>query len=106
MNKDLETILSQLSQEFSRILGDRLEALYLYGSQARGDAQRDSDIDVLAVVRGEFNYMQLLELTAPASCTLSLDHDIVISSAFISKKRFDHENSPFILNVKREGVTI
>ena len=50
--EQLKAILLQLRQEFSRILGDRLEAMYLYGSQARGDARPDSDIDVLAVIRG------------------------------------------------------
>jgi predicted nucleotidyltransferase len=106
MNENLPVILSQLHQEFARILGDRLEGLYLYGSQARGDARPDSDIDVLAVIRGPVETMQLLEETAPASCGLSLEHNIVISSAFISKERFEQENSPFTINIRRDAVAI
>jgi len=104
--QDLPTLLATLRQGFERILGDQLEAMYLYGSQARGDAQSTSDIDVLAIIRGEFNHLDLLETTAPVTCTLSLENDVVISSAFISKNRFDTEKSPFILNVKREGVPL
>jgi len=104
--QDLPTLLATLRQGFERILGEQLEAMYLYGSQARGDAQPTSDIDVLAIIRGEFNHLDLLETTAPVTCTLSLENDVVISSAFISKSRFDTEKSPFILNVKREGVPL
>jgi predicted nucleotidyltransferase len=104
--QDISALLTTLRQGFERILGDRLETLYLYGSQARGDAQTTSDIDILAVIRGDFNHLDLLETTAPVTCGLSLENDVVISSAFISKKRFDNEKSPFILNVKREGVAL
>jgi predicted nucleotidyltransferase len=38
--KHLATILKRLRTELALILGDRLEAIYLYGSQARGDARQ------------------------------------------------------------------
>ncbi|MBL7164506.1 MAG: nucleotidyltransferase domain-containing protein [Anaerolineales bacterium] len=104
--QNLSDILTTLRRDFEQLLGRRLEAIYLYGSRARGDAQPDSDIDILAVVRGSFNHMDLLEMTSPVTCGLSLENDVVISSAFISHDRFDNEKSPFILNVKREGIAI
>jgi predicted nucleotidyltransferase len=36
----------------NELLGDRLEAIYLYGSQARGEARLDSDIDVMITNTG------------------------------------------------------
>lgn len=104
--KNLSEILSTLRRDFDHILGKRLEAIYLYGSQARGDAQAGSDIDILAVIRGSFNHLELLEETSQVTCGLSLENDVVISSAFISRDRFENENSPFVLNVKREGIAI
>lgn len=104
--QNLSDILSTLRDDFEEILGRRLEAIYLYGSQARGDAQPGSDIDILAVIRGSFNHMDLLEMTADVTCGLSLENDVVISSAFVSHERFENEKSPFILNVKREGIAI
>ena len=106
MTTGLEPILRKLRCQLNDILGARLEAVYLFGSQARGDARADSDIDILIVLREEPNYMELLEETAPAVCGLSLEHDVVISPAFISKERFENERLPFILNVVQDYVRL
>jgi len=102
----LQEILIALREELQETMGSQLEAIYLYGSQARGEARPDSDIDILIVVRGEHDYLELLERVAPVVCGLSLEHDVVISPAFISKERYDQEQIPFILNVRREAVAL
>jgi len=102
----LTKILETLRQEFSQALGDQLEGILLFGSRARGEERPDSDIDVLVIVRSEFDYNYLIKRTSPIVSALSLQYDVVISRAFISKERFEQEQSPFLLNVRREGVAI
>lgn len=97
-------ILSILRQGLSTILGDRLEAVYLYGSHARGNALPDSDIDVLIVIRKDFDYGEMFDKTIDLAADLSLEYDVVISRAFVSKERFEHETSPFLMNVRREAI--
>ncbi|MGD8749807.1 MAG: nucleotidyltransferase domain-containing protein [Anaerolineales bacterium] len=104
--RDLSNILAALRREFSSILGGQLEGLYLYGSRARGEAHSTSDIDVLVVISGEFDYGDLLARTSQCVASLSLANDVVISRVFISKERFEYEQSPFLLNVRKEGVAI
>lgn len=102
----LGKILKALRREFSLVLGEQFEAMLLFGSQARGKAHPDSDIDVLVVVRGPFDYGDLIKRTSPIVSSLSLQHDVVISRVFVSTEQFEHEQSPFLLNVRREGVAV
>jgi predicted nucleotidyltransferase len=102
----LEKILQALRLELKQVLGDQLETVILFGSQARGEARTDSDIDILVVVRDEFDYGDLIQRTSAIVSALSLKYDVVISRAFTSRRRFDQERSPFFLNVRREGVTV
>jgi predicted nucleotidyltransferase len=99
-------ILETLRQVFARLLGDQVESMRLYGSRARGDHRPDSDIDLLVVMREAFDDGALIERTSEVVSTLSLENDIVISRAFVSKDRFDREQSPFSLNVRREGIAL
>jgi len=105
-DSQITTILRVLRRELSRELGNQLETVLLFGSRARGESRKDSDIDVLIVVRGEFDYGDLIKRTSKIVSDLSLQHDVVISRAFASKERFENEQSPFFLNVRREGVVI
>ncbi len=104
--RELQGILRSLRGELARILGDQLQSVILYGSQARGQARSDSDIDVLVVVRDDSDYGDLIRRTSEAVSALSLQHDVVISRAFVSRKRFEWEQTPFLLNVRREGVPV
>jgi uncharacterized protein len=104
--RNLRGVLRDLREELARCLGDQLVSVFLYGSQARSQARPDSDIDVLVVVRDDSDYGDLIRRTSAAVSTLSLRYDVVISRAFISQERYAREQSPFLLNVRREGVAI
>ena len=71
-----------------------------------GDARLDLDIDVLVVMNGNFNLEELIDKTLDLVADLSLEYDVVISRAFVNKERFDHEMSPFLMNVRREAVPV
>jgi len=104
--RELQGILRNLHREFTRILGDQLVSVILYGSQARGQARSGSDIDVLVVVRDDSDYGDLIRRTSATVSALSLQHDVVISRTFVSRERFEREQTPFLLNVRREGVPV
>lgn len=104
--KQLRRILRALRKELDTALGERMEKVILYGSQARGDARDDSDIDVLIVLKDDFKYRTMLKKTSKIVAKLSLDNDVVISRAFASRQQYEQSRMPFLMNVRREGIAI
>lgn len=105
MNKKLKTVLAELRHQLESLYGPRLVRLILYGSQARGDAEPGSDIDVLVVLEGPVNPGEEIERTGKIVAGLSLEYNEVIACVFVSSDQFEHEQSPLLINVRREGET-
>ncbi len=106
MNPRIRTILAELRKRFEALYGDRLVKLVLYGSQARGDAEPDSDIDVLVVLKGEVIPEQEIERTGDIVSEVSLLHQTVVSCVFVPEERYRSEWTPLLSNVRREGVLV
>ena len=105
-SEQMSILLHELRRELQQVLGEQIEAIYLYGSQARGDARPDSDVDVLVVLNGDFRYFELIERTGEIAARLSLKFDTVISLAFSSLDKFNQQKIPFLLNVRQEGIAV
>lgn len=102
----LRQILGEYKQALAGVLGEDLHAVILYGSQARGDAEEGSDIDVLCVMKSPFDYGELIVRTSGVSAAISLRHDVVISTAFVALAHYERRKTPFLMNVRREGVAV
>lgn len=102
----LQPLLTTLRSHLEQLYGERLVQVILYGSQARGDARFDSDIDVLIVLRGPLEPSQEIKRTSEFIAQLCLENNVLISRAFASLDQVEAEQSPFFLNVRREGVVL
>ena len=104
MTRDIREVLTSLKKELSSLYGERLKGVYLFGSYARGEADEESDIDVLIVLDRVDNYSQEIDRTSELIARLSLECDRSISCVFVPEERWKHEETMFLINVREEAV--
>jgi len=82
--------------------------IILFGSEARGDARPDSDIDLLVLLSGEKKSVNREMEICGQTMLLEGQTGISISPKIYLKK--DWENRPFVtpfyLNVMKEGIAL
>ena len=80
----------------------------LYGSEARGDAQVGSDIDVLILVNKEKITLEDEEKITFPIYLLELKTGVLISPMIVTKKTWENRpfKTPFYVNIMNEGVEI
>lgn len=99
-------VLDELRARLRELYGERLVKLVLFGSQARGDARPDSDIDVMVVLKGEVEVETERRRVLPITLELSLENNVVILCSYVSERRFDQEQSRLLHNARTEGVAV
>ncbi len=106
MKAPVRTTLADYRAHLQKVYGPRLAGLILFGSQARGDAARDSDIDVMIILSGPLDQWEEIQRTSRMTAELSLKYDTVISRIFSTPEQAKADTSPFHENIRREGVLV
>ena len=106
MTERVSTLVAELRERLEELYGPRLERVVLFGSQARGDATPESDVDVLVVLHGDVRPVEEIRRTGRMVSEASLHTGLDVAVSFISAERFHSEETPFVLNVRREGVAV
>lgn len=89
--------------------GERLKAVVLYGSRARGQARPDSDVDVLVVLRNTPDaWAERHRLRDIAyQVTAGSDRwDTLLSVMTASEEDFEGGDLPLYRNARREGLVL
>lgn len=97
--KKLRDILHRIAPDATAIL---------YGSEARGDARPDSDIDLLILVdKDRLTQKEEQEITYPLY-DVEIDTGIMINPLVVSRKKWDEikSRSLFYYNVMKEGIIL
>ena len=106
MTDALHQILAEFRKGLEEIYGPLLADLVLFGSQARGDALSDSDIDVMVVLHGPVNPLEEARRISRFRGDLCLRHSVVITCVYVSAEQAEEAESPLLQNIRAEGVSV
>lgn len=97
-------LLEEIRSRLSAAHGRRLRGLVLYGSEARGDARPDSDIDVLVLLKGPVAYLRDLRTNIAALYSLVLEMERPIHAKPVDVDHYEAGEFPLYQSAKAEGV--
>jgi predicted nucleotidyltransferase len=97
----LRRLKDALSRDF------RLVELRLFGSKARGDSDKESDIDVLVVL--EDCDWETKKAVSHLCFNINIEHSVLLVPVLYSRAEYESELTkvtPFYQNVRKEGVLV
>ena len=97
-------------REFKALLSERLGrySLVLFGSRARGDADEQSDMDLLVIIEQPEDY-EILTFVYDCAYEAGLEHGILLNTVVVSRERWENspERSSLLAEaVRRDGVPV
>ncbi|MCM1385705.1 MAG: nucleotidyltransferase domain-containing protein [Bacillus sp. (in: Bacteria)] len=109
MSDNLSVLLERYREAVTQILGKQLSGIILYGSYARGDFKKDSDIDImiLADVLPE-------EVSSYADKIYDITYDFEIKYGMEINPSIQSVNIyeqwknvyPFFMNIEKDGIAV
>lgn len=106
MNRRTRRTVTDLKRQLQELYGLRLSRVILYGSQARGEQEPYSDIDLLIVLRGSVHPGDEIARIGGLIADLSLRTDSVITPLFMDEERYLARAGPLLRNIRREGIPL
>ncbi len=80
----------------------------MFGSEARGDARPDSDIDLLVLLDGDSLTLEREEAITVPLYDLEIKTGVAISPIVMLKKAWESRpfKTPFYINIRNEGIVL
>lgn len=103
---DRKELLNRIKDRLEETYGDRLQGVVLYGSEVRGEAEPDSDIDLLVLLEGPIELWNDIKTNVNALYDLQLEIIRPIHAMPVDMEVFQAGEYALYRNAKREGIFI
>ena len=100
--KDFEAVIQELNEKLLRKYGDFL-GITFFGSRNRDDFLSESDFDILVLFSRKPEWQKENEVL-DLIYEVELKYDIVIDAKVYHDEEIKKQNTPFRVNVMREGT--
>ena len=101
---ETDKLLKQVKSLLQEAFGERLRGVILYGSEARGQAEPDSDIDFLVLLEGPVNHQSDSWTCIRSLYDLVLELERPIHAKPVDIRDYEAQEYPLYQNAKHEGV--
>lgn len=102
MNRD--QLLARIKAILADTYGDRLRGVVLYGSEARGESDPDSDIDLLVLLDAPVDFGKELRTCIHVLYPLVLELERPIHATPVDISVYEAQEFPLYRNAKGEGI--
>jgi predicted nucleotidyltransferase len=103
---DATSLANAVARDLRGLYGDRLKAVVLFGSWARGDAHPESDVDLLVVLDEVLSRRDELARMSDVLWRHSLEHDVVVTELPVSETEYRESDEPLLVRARAEGVPV
>ncbi len=111
MPDNIKSVIQEFVKGVNEILGDRVKRVILYGSYARGDFKKGSDIDIMILTDlSDDELSQYRDKVWDFAYDVEWENnfDITLSPLVKNIDKFNYwlNAMPFYMNVQKEGVVL
>ena len=109
MPESVQSIVHKFAQTMKVLFGEHLNKVIVYGSYARGDYKKNSDVDIMILVDlSETEIRKFENRVYDVAFEIEMDTGVDISPVIKNKNQFEYwvDTLPYYKNVREEGVTI
>lgn len=109
IKKEWNTITTEIVEAVLELLKDDVYKIVLYGSYARGDFTKESDIDIMILLNcSKEEVKKYRKQVSRLSSRIGLKNDVEISLMLRDRETFEQGQNilPFYRNVAGEGVNL
>ncbi len=104
MDEKVKSLIGRIKTYLTEIYGGKVKKIMLCGSYVRGEVTKDSDMDMLVVVDESLSPFEVRESLSDLPSDVLLEEGELISVIALPEHLFESYDSPFMLNVRKEGV--
>ncbi|MFP4175939.1 MAG: nucleotidyltransferase family protein [Candidatus Brocadiia bacterium] len=103
---NLDSILNECSERLKAHYGDDLADVILYGSFARGEQDEESDIDLLVLLKSDFDRWEEIQAIVELLTPIQMKCDRYISAKPALYDDYRNGNIMYLRNARKEGIGI
>lgn len=104
---DIKALSKELKQSLNELYGEKLADLILFGSYARGDFHKHSDVDFMVVLKdNDIKFGEEIIRIGDILNNASLKYGVSISAKPTTLQKIKESNLFFYRNIRKDGIKI